>query len=179
MRFHAEPLVLIVRHLREALAQGASQVQLEVTDPDLGRGLYPGERTGPGAALVHRPLRAWCDLAEGLGCRLLTPRPVEGGTHVRLTLEPLGPEAGFHAGRKQAPHDAPRETLHDAPRHERYVAGSDFARTRKLEDPGFLLPWLEALGRLPLPPGARVLDLGVNRGDELAAFGWLTPPRED
>jgi hypothetical protein len=170
MRFHAEPLIHILRHLQGALAQGPAQVQVEVPDPDLGRGLYPGERTGPGGALLHRPFRAWCDLAEGLGCRLLTPRALDA-THVRLTFEPLGPEAAFHAGGAGAGQDAPR--------HERYGAGSDFARTRKLEDPGFLLPWLEALGRLALPPGARVLDLGVNRGDELEAFGALSPPRED
>jgi hypothetical protein len=89
-------------------------------------------------------------------------------THVALTFEPLGAEAAFHAGATS--------TL---PRPERYGADSAFARVRKLEDPGFLLPWLEALQRLQLPPEARVLDLGVNRGDELAAFGWLQPPRED
>ncbi len=173
MRFHAEPLVLIVRHLQQAFAQGAAQVQVEVPDPDLGRGLYAGERVtgaGQGEALVHRPLRSWCDLAEGLGCRLLTPRGVDA-THVRLTFERLGAEAGFHA-RRGGP-------AADAPRHERYGADSDFARMRKLEEPGFLLPWLQALGRLPLPEGARVLDLGVNRADELEAFSWLSPPRED
>ena len=164
MRFHAEPLVLIVRHLQAALARGEGPVQLEVPDPDLARGLHAGERTGPGGALVARPLRAWCDLAEALGCRLLTPRPLDA-THVRLTFEPLGDEAAFHAS--------------GAPRPERYGADSAFARVRKLEEPGLLLPWLEALSRVALPEQARVLDLGVNRGDELEAFGWLTPARED
>jgi hypothetical protein len=42
-----------------------------------------------------------------------------------------------------------------------------------MEDPGFLLPLLESLARLPLPPGARILDIGVNRGDELGAFELL------
>lgn len=161
-RFHAEPLLLIHRHLKEALSAGRACI--EVPDPDLGRGCYPGERVGPGGGLVHRPLRGWCDLAEGLACRLLTPRAVDG-THVALTFERLGPEAPWHAGGEDS------GEAH-AP-HERYGTGSAFARLRKLEDAGFLLPWLEALGRIPLPTGARVLDLGVNRGDELAAFAWL------
>ncbi|NMO13480.1 methyltransferase domain-containing protein [Pyxidicoccus fallax] len=162
MRFHDEPLIDILRHLRQALQAGTARI--EVPDPDLGRGRYPGERVGPGGALVHRPLRSWCDLAEGLSCRLLTPRAVDA-THVALTFERLGAEAPWHAGGEAAEEAASPQ--------ERYGSGSAFARVRKLEDAGFLLPWLEALGRLNLPPGARVLDLGVNRGDELAAFAWV------
>ncbi|WP_426750524.1 class I SAM-dependent methyltransferase [Myxococcus sp. Y35] len=160
-RFHDEPLVVIHRHLLERL--GAGSVSIEVPDPDLGRGCYPGEQVGPGGTLVHRPLRSWCDLAEGLGCRLRTPRAVDG-THVSLTFERLGPEAPWHVG---------GEVEGGAPAQERYGAASAFARLRKLEDAGFLLPWLDALGRIRLPESARVLDLGVNRGDELAAFSWL------
>ncbi|CAM3353118.1 class I SAM-dependent methyltransferase [Corallococcus sp. ZKHCc1 1396] len=159
-RFHSEPLVLVLRHLEAALASGpVSPVSIEVPDPDLGLGKYPGERVGPEGGLVHRPLRSWCDLAEGLSCRLRTPRAVDD-THVLLTFEPLGAEAPWHAGggeRSEAP-------------QERYGAESDFARVRKFEDAGFLVPWLQAVERLRLPSGARVLDLGVNRGDELAAF---------
>ncbi|AKJ03993.1 Hypothetical protein AA314_05619 [Archangium gephyra] len=151
----------MVQHLREAL--GVGRASIEVPDPDLGRGCYPGERVGPGGGLVYRPLRSWCDLAEGLSCRLLTPRAVDG-THVALTFERLGPEAPWHAGGAEAGAHPPQE---------RYGTASAFARLRKLEDAGFLLPWLEALGRIRLPAGARVLDLGVNRGDELAAFSWL------
>ena len=167
-RFHDEPLIAIVRHLRELLDAGATQPCIEVPDPDLGRGCYPGERVGPGETLVHRPLRGWCDLAEGLGCRLLLPRAVDA-THVALRFERLGSEAPWHVEGRGAQGEA--ET-----RHERYGASSAFARVRKLEDPGFLLSFLEALGRVPLSPGARVLDLGVNRGDELAAFAWLSEP---
>lgn len=163
MRFHAEPLIVLVNHLRAALAAGASPAVIEVPDPDLGRGRFAGEGVGPEASLAHRPLRAWCDLAEALRCRLLTPRAV-APTHVELRFEPLGEEAAFHRdGRGAAVDD----------RKERYGAASDFARFRRLEDPGFLLPYLEALGRLSLAPGDRILALGVNRGDELAALAWL------
>jgi hypothetical protein len=154
-RFHAEPLVDVLRHLEFALATGP--VSIEVPDPDLGAGRYPGERVEGG--LVHRPLRSWCDLAEGLSCRLRTPRGVDA-THVRLTFEPLGEEASWHAG----------GGARTEPPQERYGAASDFSRVRKFEDAGFLMPWRDAVRRLQMPPGSRLLDLGVNRGDELAAF---------
>ncbi|MDC0711003.1 methyltransferase domain-containing protein [Stigmatella sp. ncwal1] len=166
-RFHAEPLILVLRHLEAALAWGP--VSIEVPDPDLGRGHYPGEQVGPQGGLLHRPLRSWCDLAEGLSCRLRTPRGLDD-THVLLTFEPLGAEAPWHAGSGEAERS-------ESPQ-ERYGAASDFARVRKFEDAGFLLPWLEAVKRLRLPPGARVLDLGVNRGDELAAFEWVAGAQE-
>ncbi len=157
VRFHHEPLVDIVQHLRARLGERTRDdvpgvVTIEVPDPDLGRGRWTGERVGAEEALVHRPLRAWCDLAEGLGCRLLTPR-VLPPAHVQLRFEPLGPEAEWPENPK-----------------ERYGAGSSFALFQKYEDPAFLLPYLEALGRLPLERGQRVLDLGVNRGDELLAL---------
>jgi hypothetical protein len=165
-RFGPEPLATIVAWLRSRLDLGEAQVCIEVPDPDLGRGLFSGERLSDDQlpSPVHRPLRAWCDLADGLSCRLLTPRPVDA-TWVRLVFERLGSEAGWHG--KARTDDAPAD---------RYGSESDFARVRKFEDPGFLLPWMEALGRLPLSDGDRVLDLGVNRGDELETFGWMERP---
>lgn len=165
VRFHHEPLITIVRHLREALASGASPVSIEVPDPDLGRGRYPGERIDSEPGGIHRPLRAWCDLAEALHCRLLTPRSV-GATHIALRFEPLGEEVEWHQDGRGAGKDVPQE---------RYGTASSFARFHKLEDPGFLLPWLDALARIPLPDGGRVLDLGVNRGDELSALALRSP----
>lgn len=162
-RFSGEPLITIVQHLRAQLATGAQLIDFEIPDPELGRGHYAGERVGPAGSLVHRSLRSWCDLAEAHGCRLLTPRVVDA-THVALRFERPGDEASWHrAGRPQEEEGVT----------ERYGARSGFARVRKLEEPGFLLPMLEALGRLRLPPGARVLVLGVNRGDELEAFSFL------
>src|SRR5690348_10565113 len=55
---------------------------------------------------------------------------------------------------------------------ERYGAGSEFQRISKLEDPWFLLDLEEALARVGLAPGARVLELGCNTGDLFA----LLPP---
>jgi SAM-dependent methyltransferase len=58
---------------------------------------------------------------------------------------------------------------------ERYGPRSDYARASKLEDPGFVIDLSDALGRARLGPRPRVLDLGVNTGDELAVLTRAIP----
>jgi SAM-dependent methyltransferase len=155
------PLLAIARHIAELRAAGAASIELDVLDPDLGRGSYAGESiVHGGATYVHRPFRVWVDLAERLELRLLTPRPLPPPL-VRLVFEPLD-----GAARLRTDADDPTE---------KYGATSDFARVSKLEDPGFVLDMADALERVALEPGARVLDLGVNRGDELALVMALSP----
>jgi len=143
------------------LASGAPTIVLDVLDPDRGRGSYAGERvTHAGVEYVHRPFRVWADLAERLGCRLLIPRPIEPPL-VQLVFERLDPAARLRA-------DAGDAT-------EKYGADSEFARISKLEDPGFVIDMAEALERVDPQAGARVLDLGVNTGDELELMMRLSP----
>ncbi|MEZ4380929.1 MAG: class I SAM-dependent methyltransferase [Nannocystaceae bacterium] len=145
----------------EGLAAGAPVVALRVADPDRGRGLYAGELVDLGGrACVHRPLRVWLDLAERLRLRLLTPRPCAGGL-VELRLEPLDAAAPWRAD--------------DGDPRERYGAASPFQRISKLEEPDLLLDVADALDRVDPPADARVLGLGINRGDELALLCALRP----
>lgn len=159
--FRDEPLLEIVAHITARLATGASVVRLEVLDPDHGRGCYPGERvTVAGVVHVHRPLRVWVDLAARLGLRLLTPRAAEP-PRVQLRLEPL--DAGdWHTEPVAEP-------------TEKYGVDSSFARISKLEDPDFVLDVADAVERIGLTADARVLELGVNRGDTLALLDALVP----
>ncbi len=156
------PLVDVVAYLRAAIAGGAVTVALQVLDPDHGRGRYAGEPvTVAGRDHLHRPFRLWVELAERLGLRLLTPRPARPPL-VELRFERLDPATGWHG-------DEPADPT------EKYGAGSEFARISKLEEPGFLIDFAEALARVDPRPGARILDLGVNTGDELALIGALAP----
>jgi trans-aconitate methyltransferase len=159
------PLLEILAHVERALAAGDTSIELDVLDPDLGRGRYPGERVAiAGTTYLHRSLRTWLDLAERLGLRLCTPRPLAPPL-VRLVLEPLD-----LASRLRPAADDPTE---------KYGTASEFARISKLEDPGFVIDLGEALARCNLAPGARVLDLGVNTGDELALLMSLSPALRD
>ena len=160
--FAREPLLAILDHVRAELAAGATGLSFQVLDPDRGRGRYPGELVEiDGAAYVHRPFRIWVELADRLGLRLLTPRPAAAPL-VELRLERLDPTARWQGD----PGD-------DAT--EKYGAASGFARISKLEDPGFVVDFAEALGRVPLVEAPRVLDLGVNTGDELALMLAVAP----
>ncbi|NVB82724.1 MAG: class I SAM-dependent methyltransferase [Kofleriaceae bacterium] len=154
----------ILEHLEQELARGATRIEIEVLDPDRGRGLYAGERVAiDGVSYVHRPFRVWVDLAERLGLRLLTPRAIDD-RFVRLVFERLARtrDSAALGDREAAP-------------TERYGTDSEFARITKLEDPGFVLDMTDALDRVALKPGARVLDLGVNTGDELALLRARVP----
>lgn len=152
--FARESLVDILRWMQAELTAGASTLELAVLDPDRGRGHYAGELVEDH---VHRPYRVWVELASRLGLRVLTPRPAP--PHVVLRFERL---------------DVREKLL--APggdRTERYGADSPFARISKHEEPGFVLDLADAIARTRLPAGARVLDLGVNTGDELALLQQL------
>jgi hypothetical protein len=140
--FRSDPLIAIVRWI-----ETAPEIVFRVLDPDRARGHYAGEIVD---GCVHRPWRVWTDLAERMGLRMLTPRQADPPL-VELRFERLGPRW------------QPR-----GEGSERYGIGSGFERISKLEDPGFVIDLEEALARVALPPGGRVLDLGCNTGDVLA-----------
>lgn len=142
IEFRGEPLLAIVRWI-----ETAPQIVFRVLDPDRARGHYAGEIVD---GCVHRPWRVWIDLAERMGLRMLTPRAADAPL-VELAFERLGPRW------------QPR-----GEGSERYGIGSGFERIAKLEDPHFVIDLEEALARVALPAGGRVLDLGCNTGDVLA-----------
>jgi hypothetical protein len=56
-------LVEIVAYIAE-LRTRATVIELDVVDPDFGRGRYAGETLEYGdVAYIHRPFRVWVDLA--------------------------------------------------------------------------------------------------------------------
>ena len=157
-------LLDILAHLEARLAAGAPSVTLRVLDPDLGPGRHAGELVEhEGRRCVHRPLRVWVDLAERLGLRLATPRPLEPGW-LALRFERLDAHASWQRD-DQAPAD----------RTEKYGTASGYARIHKLEDPNLLLDVADALARMRLPAKPRILVLGVNAGDEFELLATLEP----
>ncbi len=157
--FRDEPLLVILAMVQAELARGAQTITIRVLDPQHARGRYAGERVElAGATYVHRGFRVWVDLAERLGLRLLTPRTVEPPL-VELQFERL-------AAAPRAPPGDPTE---------KYGTASELARTSKLEEPGFVLDFADALDRVKLPAEPRILELGVNTGDAFALVCSLAP----
>jgi SAM-dependent methyltransferase len=191
--FSSTPLLEVIAHAQARLAAGARAIAFTIADPDLGHGLYAGERIDLG--LLHRPWRVWIELADRLGLRMRTPRPA-GEPRLRLVFERLASSARWQDQSsgdrtKEAPRDpaaagaelAAADSL-EAATHaslagdltERYGARSGYARIAKAEEPGFVIDLAEALARCAVPPAARVLDLGCNDGAELALMMALSPP---
>jgi SAM-dependent methyltransferase len=174
--FRREPLLDIIAFVEQRLAAGAAALAFRVLDPDLGRGRHAGELVEHAGELhVHRPFRVWADLAERLGLRLLTPQAGDG--LVRIRFERLA-SRGSHGlpgprPRSQGEPDGPGGLRVDPT--ERYGRGSGYARISKLEDAGFVIDLGDALARARLGPHPRVLDLGVNTGDELALLVRAVP----
>lgn len=158
-----QPLRDVIAAIRAEIAAGATTIELQALDPDGAPGHYAGERLD---GRIHRPYRVWLDLAERLGLRMLTPATSEPSL-VTIRYAVLDPRARLDYAARGT-----EET-------ERYGAESDFARIDKSEDPGFLLDFADALERCGLmeraSPAMRILDLGVNTGDELALIRTLLP----
>jgi len=168
--FTAEPMLEILQWLEARLEETAAgeTVAFEALDPDLGAHAYAGTPvTAGGVTHLYRGYRAWTDLAELLLCRMLTPERSEGG-RVRLRFMKLDTAESFHLA---APED----------RTEKYGAGSAFASIRKDEEPAYLWAHRHALRRVNVTGRKRVLNLGINSGEEFelirqtagAAFGEM------
>ncbi len=153
LRFETESLVGIINLILEALKKDG-KVSFAVPDPDLGQGLYAGEKLASG--LIHRPWRVWFDLAEKLECRFLTPERLNDYLVV-IHLHKLKQE----------------NWVKTEDETEKYGQTSEFSRIQKLEESVLLLDYLEALERIPLKAGARILSLGVNRAEEFRLFDYL------
>jgi SAM-dependent methyltransferase len=152
------PLPRILCLLRERSLSLAPRQTLDflILDPDRCEGKYAGERIRLGSAEYRcRSWRSWNALAELLGFRMLTPRPVDSH-RLLLRFSKLDSDS-FHREKGE----------------KRYGPGSHFWRILKEEEPGFLYYYTRALNRLEIGKRKRVLSLGLNRGDELEPLGQL------
>ncbi|GGJ46466.1 methyltransferase type 12 [Deinococcus roseus] len=128
-------------------------------NPDLAPGFYAGEQVVIGEnTYLHHPLRVWLDLADRLECYMRVPERAD--PLLSITFQ------------KKEPRKRDRTPSGDT---EKYGAESEFQRIHKLEEPYFLLDMLEALRSLKLPSDARILDLGVNSGEELHLLDLAYP----
>ena len=150
-----QPLHTLLGQLRQRLdplAPGAI-VALDIPDPDLCPGCYAGERfEANGHTHRHRSWRSWNELATLLMCRMLTPERISEH-RVRIRLQKLDPDATFHRAESDP---------------EKYGIHSPFARINKREEPAFLWHYEHALQEVQIARRHRILDLGINTGDEFA-----------
>jgi len=161
MTFSNETLQEILPQLTELLDSSKS-ISFEVLNPDPYYGTYAGTLIEvKGTEYRYRSLRAWMELAELLGCRMLVPK--EKGRHLlHLTFEKIEPHS-FHNTVQQN-------------KEEKYGIDSTFAEIHKMEEPAFFHYYCQALENVKVSKRKRILDLGINRGDEFEVIRKMVPP---
>lgn len=138
-----------------------------VTNPDIASGVYNGASIEIDNEMhIYRGYKTWIDLAHLLGCRMLTPKETERA-FVCITYEKLQTQASFHNFSKD---DTSPISEH------KYGSGSLFAQIHKNEESAFLYFYLQALKNVEINKRIRILNLGVNSGDE---FDALLPLLDD
>ncbi|HEX5623977.1 MAG TPA: methyltransferase domain-containing protein [Sulfuricurvum sp.] len=157
--FTAESMYDILSWGQEALKE-SDTITFEVLNPDIGRGSYAGESvTVNGISYLYRSYKALSDLGELLFCRMLTPKIISEHT-VAITYEKLDLGDSFH---------------HSQAKEEKYGTASRFSAIHKNEEPAFLSPYLRALRSVKIGEKKRILNLGINTGDEFDLIRQLLP----
>ncbi len=145
-----EIITWFTANTNELEARGS--ISFETLNPDLGEG-YAGENLNiEGKTYVYRGYKSWTDLAELLICKMLTPEksiyPL-----VKLRFEKLETQSSFHLDTQ-------------SPKEEKYGIHSSFSQINKMEEPAFLHYYSQALHNAKLSERTRILNLGINTGDE-------------
>jgi hypothetical protein len=94
--------------------------------------------------------KALVDLSQILYCKLLTPTVLENS--FIIPLQKLHKENSFHNSSSNV--------------EEKYGIDSSFATIDKLSQPSFIIHYLKALQSVDVSKRIRVLNLGVNSGEE-------------
>ncbi len=153
-KFTDESMLEITQWIQTEFAAGIKKSEFEVLSPDVVSSTYAGKTiTIDDEEYIYRGYKAWTDLSELLFCRMLTPR-VKGEHTVVISFERLNINESFHLSKEQK-------------KEEKYGVDSPFFQINKNEEPAFLLPFYHALKNVKIQNRKRVLDLGVNSGDEL------------
>ena len=135
------------------------RVSFSVTNPDLSTSLYNGTRLVINSQeYIYRGYKTWVDLAHLLGCRMLTPK-ILSEEFVKITYEKLNPDVSFHSKVVTV--------------EEKYGSESIFTQIHKNEEASFLFYYKQALQNAKLQERKRVLNLGVNSGDEFEVMQQL------
>lgn len=95
--------------------------------------------------------KAWLDLSHILFCKMLTP-VVKDDDIIVMSFKKLNKKESFH------------EDINDV--EKKYGTSSTFATINKNNQPSFLVHYLKALENVKVDTRMRILNLGVNSGEE-------------
>ncbi len=149
--FNNHLMYKIFKILKKELKE-EKKFSFQVLNPDFCNSTYAGEIIKiDGIDYVYRSYKAWHDLATKLFCRILTPKKVSEYL-IELTFEKLDLEDSFHKQKVS--------------KESKYGENSIFAKIDKNEEPEIMLSYLQALTNVKVGIRKKVLNLGVNSGEE-------------
>lgn len=157
--FHNYTLIEIIQKLSTQTASllPREEIAFCVTNPDIKSGIYNGEELLlDGVVHIYRGYKTWIDLAHILGCKMLTPEKIDTNL-VIIRYEKLRDSATFH---QQESHHA------ESAREQKYGTDSIFSQIHKNEESAFLFYYTQALQNAGVSRRKRILNLGINSGDE-------------
>ena len=155
MTFMHDSMQDILSLLQETLHTN-NVIIFNVLDPDIGEGYAGNQMVIDDQTYIHRGYKTWTDLAELLMCKMCTPKEGEY-PFVTLRFEKLETQNSFHLDT-------------ESPKEEKYGVNSHFSQINKMEEPAFLYYYQQALQNAKLNEKNRILNLGVNTGDEFSVI---------
>lgn len=131
-----------------------------VLNPDIASSTYAGTRiTIEEQDYIYRGYKAWVDLAQLLFCKMKTPKLISDSM-VEISFEKLDLESSFHTN-----------MVEDV--KEKYGISSHFSKIDKSEEPTFIYSYVKALEAVKVSQRKRILNLGVNSGEEFQTIREL------
>jgi SAM-dependent methyltransferase len=150
MKFTKQKLYEIQKKITKEL-QTYNEISFEVLNPDILNNNYNGTiYIINEEEYIHRSYKTWVDLAQILSCNMQTPKIVSEYT-VKITYGKLNKKTSFHNDNKS---------------NEKYGIQSEFFNINKNEEISFLHYYTQALKNIKIDNRLRVLNLGINKGDE-------------
>ncbi len=155
--FTTQKMAHIIPQLTDALGKIEAQdiIEFEVLNPDLYSSYNGNIFTIEGEEYIFRGYKSWLDLAQLLQCKMLTPKVLKDHT-ICIRFQKLNNDSSFH------------KTITN--KEEKYGQNSIFSQIHKNEESSFIYYYLQALKNVKLDTRLRILNLGVNSGDEFEAI---------
>ena len=153
-KFNTFSMLEIIKNFKEQLSSMSPKeiLEFEVVNPDYLSSAYSGQQIElEGEVFIYRGYKAWVDLAQILHCRMLTPIMISQ-IKVIIKFEKLNEDESFHKIIKE--------------KEEKYGSESIFSKIHKNEETSFIVHYLKALQKVNINKRVRILNLGVNSGDE-------------
>ncbi len=155
--FTTQTMTYIISQLTDLLSKIQAQelLEFEVLNPDLYSSYNGNTFTIKGEEYIFRGYKSWLDLAQLLQCKMLTPVLLKEHT-ICMKFQKLNNDASFH-----------KSIIGN---EEKYGKDSIFSQIHKNEESSFIYYYLQALKNVKLDTRIRILNLGINSGDEFEAI---------